>query len=73
MTDIGQFVQPRRNYASVEYLEDSGDLVFDIRVERTPGGGDTKRYVRSKGTAQFQLKLQLSYQGAASSVDTREG
>lgn len=38
-----QFVQPRRNYASIEYLEESGDLVFDFRVEKVQGGGDTKR------------------------------
>jgi len=39
-----KFVQPRRNYASVEYLEESGDLVFDFRVEKVQGGGDTKSY-----------------------------
>lgn len=38
-----KFVQPRRNYASIEYLEESGDLVFDFRVEKVQGGGDTKR------------------------------
>lgn len=43
MTDEKQFVQPRRNYAIVEYLQETGDLVFDIRVEKTQGGGETKR------------------------------
>ncbi len=38
-----QFVQPRRNYAAIEYLEETGDLVFDIRVEKEQGGGETKR------------------------------
>lgn len=35
-----KFVQPRRNYAAVEYTE-KGELVFDIRVEKAQGAGET--------------------------------
>jgi len=35
-----KLVQARRNYAIVEYKQ-TGELVFDIRVERSPGSGDT--------------------------------
>jgi hypothetical protein len=35
-----QFVQPRRNYAIVEY-KPTGELEFDIRVEKEQGGGVT--------------------------------
>lgn len=41
--DTPQFVLPRRNYAAVEFLE-SGDLLFDIRVEKHKGSGDTVSY-----------------------------
>jgi hypothetical protein len=34
------FTLPRRNYASVQYLP-SGDLQFDIRVEKWQGAGET--------------------------------
>lgn len=36
-----QFVQPRRNYAIVQYQPQTGDLEFDIRVEKEQGGGVT--------------------------------
>ncbi|TXT06137.1 hypothetical protein VHUM_03610 [Vanrija humicola] len=37
------YVLPRRNYTAIEYLE-SGDLLFDIRVEKKQGAGDTVSY-----------------------------
>lgn len=37
-------MQPRRNYAAIDYLP-SGDLLFDIRVEKQPGKGETMRLV----------------------------
>ncbi|WVQ79519.1 hypothetical protein IAT38_001618 [Cryptococcus sp. DSM 104549] len=38
-----KLVQPRRNYASVEYLP-GGELEFDIRVEKSQGAGETVSY-----------------------------
>lgn len=35
-----KLVQPRRNYSIVEY-QPTGELVFDIRVEKAPGAGET--------------------------------
>ena len=35
-----KLVQPRRNYAAVEYKED-GELMFDIRCEKDHGAGET--------------------------------
>jgi hypothetical protein len=35
-------VLARRNYASVDYL-DNGELLFDFRVEKSQGAGETKR------------------------------
>lgn len=35
----------RRNWCSVKFDPASGDLVFDIRVEREKGYGDTVGYV----------------------------
>ncbi|ORX38016.1 putative plasma membrane protein [Kockovaella imperatae] len=35
--------QPRRNYASVDYLE-SGELQFDFKVEKSRGAGETVSY-----------------------------
>lgn len=32
----------RRNYALIDYLPESGDLRFDVRMEIKQGGGDTK-------------------------------
>lgn len=34
----------RRNYCIVDYLQDSGELRFDIRVETKQGAGTTKGY-----------------------------
>lgn len=39
---ILQLVLARRNYASVDYLE-SGELLFDFRIEKSQGAGETKR------------------------------
>jgi hypothetical protein len=36
-------VQARRNYTAVEYME-SGELVFDFRVEKEQGLGETVSY-----------------------------
>lgn len=33
-----------RNWCSVEYHQESGELEFDIRVEKVRGGGETKSY-----------------------------
>lgn len=33
-----------RNWCSVTYDEQSGELEFDIRVEKVRGGGETKSY-----------------------------
>ncbi|OWT39249.1 plasma membrane protein [Cryptococcus neoformans Bt1] len=38
-----KFVQPRRNYAIVEYTPQS-ELLFDIRVEKSQGAGETVGY-----------------------------
>lgn len=38
-----QLVQPRRNYAAVDYL-DNGELRFDFRVEKAQGAGETVSY-----------------------------
>jgi len=35
------YTMPRRNYASVQYLEDTGELRFDIRIEKSQGAGET--------------------------------
>lgn len=34
-----------RNYASVRYVDESGELEFDLRMELKRGGGKTKGYV----------------------------
>ena len=33
-----------RNWCSVEYHQETGELEFDIRVEKVKGGGETKSY-----------------------------
>ncbi|ORY35022.1 putative plasma membrane protein [Naematelia encephala] len=40
-----KIVQPRRNYAAVEYEESTGNLVFDFRVEKAQGAGETVSYL----------------------------
>ncbi|KAL1409475.1 hypothetical protein Q8F55_003458 [Vanrija albida] len=37
------YVLPRRNYTAIQYL-DTGDLLFDLRVEKFKGAGDTVSY-----------------------------
>jgi hypothetical protein len=39
---IRQLVLARRNYASVDYLE-NGELLFDFRIEKSQGVGETTR------------------------------
>ena len=36
---------PRRNWSSIEYDENSGELNYDIRIEINKGSGTTKRLV----------------------------
>jgi hypothetical protein len=36
-----KYVMPRRNYCSVELNSYTGALIFDIRVEKEKGGGQT--------------------------------
>lgn len=38
---------PRRNWTSIEYDENSGELNYDIRIEINKGSGTTKRLVSS--------------------------
>ena len=40
-------VMGRRNWCQVEWDQPSGDLIFDIRVERAQGHGNSVRYVPS--------------------------
>ena len=42
-----QLVQARRNYTIVEYMP-SGELIFDIRVEKAPGAGETVGHVLTR-------------------------
>ncbi|WWD20042.1 hypothetical protein CI109_104515 [Kwoniella shandongensis] len=37
-------VQPRRNYASIDYLTETGELQFDYRIEKSQGAGETVSY-----------------------------
>jgi hypothetical protein len=37
----------RRNYTSVEYSTLKGDLIFDIRVEKEKGAGESVGFVFS--------------------------
>ena len=39
-----QLVQARRNYAIVSYLDQSAELEFDFRVEKSQGSGETVSY-----------------------------
>jgi hypothetical protein len=39
-----QLVQARRNYAIVNYLDQSAELEFDFRVEKSQGAGETIGY-----------------------------
>ena len=35
------YIMGRRNWCSVTLKQQSGDLLFDIRVEKEPGSGET--------------------------------
>jgi hypothetical protein len=39
-----KYIIGARNWCSVEYLEASGEVEFDLRVEKVRGGGETKSY-----------------------------
>ena len=39
-----KLVQARRNYAIVSYLDQSAELEFDFRVEKSQGSGETVSY-----------------------------
>lgn len=37
------YVMPRRNWTSIEFDDETGDLVYDIKIEIEKGSGTTKR------------------------------
>ncbi|TIC72570.1 hypothetical protein E3Q00_03843 [Wallemia mellicola] len=39
------YVMPRRNWTSIEFDDETGDLVYDIKIEIEKGSGTTKSYV----------------------------
>ena len=39
-----QYIMGRRNYTSIQFDEQTGNLNFDICVEKTQGTGETKGY-----------------------------
>ncbi|CDU22088.1 uncharacterized protein SPSC_00718 [Sporisorium scitamineum] len=39
-----KYIIGARNWCSVEYHQETGELEFDIRVEKVKGGGETKSY-----------------------------
>lgn len=47
----------RRNYAAVDYEEDTGRLRFDFRVEKSPGEGETVSSVQSPASLIVALAL----------------
>lgn len=40
-----KFIMGRRNWCSIVYDDHTGDFIFDIRVEKEKGNGETIGYV----------------------------
>jgi hypothetical protein len=61
-------VQARRNYTIVEYMP-SGELIFDIRVEKAPGVGETVGYVWSLIAESARSDGKVSYLRSCSAME----
>jgi hypothetical protein len=64
----------RRNWCCITLKQPSGDLLFDIRVEKEKGQGETVGYAISLphlGYVRFIVPLQVFYSGTSATMDSQ--
>ena len=66
------YIMGRRNWCCITLKQPSGDLLFDIRVEKEKGHGETVGYaVPRLGYIRFIVPLQVFCSGTSATMDSQ--